>query len=246
MKTGDNIFKNLIFSDNEIDDDLLDAAIKAGCHEHIKNSNSDSSKKDKVKVVFSDDFEKKMKNIIRNFSDEDKFLKRKNRWHKASGAFVKLSACFAWLMIISILTITSSKALQSRFMNMYVEAFDIKTDYEFSFEEEIYQGRSTIERFTYIPPGFELQEEFDGEEIFFAIFENDDEKYINLQVLGECSSSVDSEDAEYTVKKIGEYTCDIYIEHEEKRIIFVDEDKGFIIISNIEMNELEKIIKNIK
>jgi hypothetical protein len=243
MKVED--LNKLLRTDEEVDEKLMDAIIIAGCHELIK-SESFVPTEEELKKIDSKELDEKMKEFFLKLSDEEKFRKRRKRIAGFKNIMLKISACFAVLFIISIVIVASSEAAQVVFMNTYVEVFDIKTDFHITSENEQIPFDTEYEQFEYIPFGFEMVEVFDDDYLYMATLENIDGKYIVIQITQEAHITIDTEDAKVTEKYIGDKNCFISEKDGITIIFFMYEERAYVIESDINMEEIEKIIKNIK
>ena len=63
---------SLIFSDDEINEELLDALIKAGAHEYIQNSNLEVPDTELSDAEFSKELDKRLKNYFSGIKKENR------------------------------------------------------------------------------------------------------------------------------------------------------------------------------
>ena len=235
----------LIRTDEQVDEKLMDAIIIAGCHELIKSENF-APTEEELKKIESKELDDKMKEFFLKLGDEEKFQKRRKRVAKFKNVMLKISACFAVLFLISVVVVASSEAAQVVFMNTYVEVFDISTDFHITSEGEQIPVDIEFEQFGYIPFGFEIVESFDNDYLYIATLENSDGKYIVIQISQEANITIDTEDAKVTEKYIGDKNCFISEKNGITTIFFMYNERAYLIESDINMEEIEKIIKNIK
>ena len=233
MKMND--LNKLIRTDEEVDNQLMDAIIIAGCHELIKSENFEPTEEEINKAV-SKDFDDKMKEFIQRLNDETQFRKRQKRTKIFKDVLLKISACFAILVLILTITVASSEAAQVVFMNTYVKVFDIKTDFSIISDDEQNIADNKIEKFRYIPSGFELTEAFDNNDLYMATFENKDGEYVTIKIMEESATTIDSEETEITEKLIGENDCFISEKDGIANVFFIKNERGYVIESNTDMH----------
>ena len=243
MKIND--LNKLIRTDEEVDNQLMDAIIVTGCHELIKSENFEPTEEELNKAV-SKDFDDEMENFFQRFNDEGQFQKRQKRVNKFKDVMLKISACFAILVLILIITVVSSEAAQVVFMNTYVKVFDIKTDFSIISEDEQINVDNEIKLFGYIPSGFELTETFDNDDLYMATFENSDGEFITIKIMEESAVTIDSEETDVVERNIGGNDCYISDKDGTVNVFFIKNERGYIIESNTDMHEIKKIIENIK
>jgi len=237
----------LVKSDAEVDEKLIDAIIAAGCHEMIKNETFSPSKQELKKVAVSKELDSRMEKLFDQFEDEDRLKRKQERRDKTKSALLKICAGFVLVFFLSAITVVSSEAARVKVLNTYIKVFETKTDFLVTDAKEQIVTGSGWEQFGYMPEGFELVEEFDGEGLYVARFEEKNGKYIEMEIATGGASSIDSENAEIVEKSLGGRDCYIARKSGKMIVVFMVDEKVYTIISNIDdINEMEKIIENIK
>ena len=231
-------------TDDEVHEQLMDALIIAGCHEHIKHRASETAKEQQIEV-HSPNFNI-LDTYIENIKKKEQSKKRHRTFNKVKDIAIKVAACLSILFIISIITVTSSEAARVAFLNTYVEVFEIKTDFSIISDDEKTDTVSEMQQFEYIPSGFEVTETFDDGQLYKVKYETENGDFVNIKVTYETTVSIDSEDAEATKKVIEDKICYISYKEETVNVLFIYNERGYVITSNISMGEIEKIIQNMK
>lgn len=236
----------LVQTDDEIDNEYFDMLIKLGCHENIKTNTFQPTEEELRSVTFSKKFEDNMKRMFKSFKDEDRFEKKSNRGAKIKSFAYKAAAVFAIIMLLSLITITTTEAARVKFVNVFIDTFDMATEFSFTENDSDIEEHSQINRLNYITEGFEIVNLIEEDNQVIARYENDSDQFITVTIVSEGEIIVDSENSNMNLIKIGEYYCKVSEKNGVYIIAFKDEENGFMIESNLDFKELENIIKNIR
>ncbi len=222
-------------------DEIIDTVIKKSDDKIIEAESRllDERLNGMPDVSLSADFEKRMSKL---FAAE----RRKQR-KKTYTKYGRIAAIFvAAVLVVSVVSILSVDAWRMKFYNKFIHRDDSGTD--ISLVESVEEGGLEIENITvqYIPDGFALKQidKDDDGEIYFLLFENNENKSFSLDVSNNSDSiSVNSEDADVEKILIKGYDAFLNIDNiKNESIIIYNDDKYFYTIAgSIETSELINI-----
>ena len=233
------------YTDEEVDAKLLEALMLAGFHETIKNENVEVDEETKQSISFSKAFDERVRRMFTEMDDLDQHLRKKAKRQKVYNTIIKIAACFAVFIFISIVTVVSSEAARIKFLNIYVETFDISTDFTF-YDEDADQEYPKLNEFNYIPFGYELIGETENEDMSYVRYENQVGQYISITTMAEGAISLDTESAEATEQMIGDHQCFVSRKDDMILVLLSYQNRNYQITSNGEWEEIKKMIENIQ
>ncbi len=234
-------------TDEEIDEELLSALINAGAHEYIKSEISMPSEEEISKVSFSDEFEERMKHQLEIFEESNKKNKRSKLLYKTKNIAIKVAASFFLTIALMSVFVATSKAVQYRFMKVFIEVFNIKTDFDFGKSADTTQNSTSLaDKLNYIPMGLTVTNEENYDLIHVIKLESEEGNSIEIIRQRDGALTVDTEKAKTYEKIIGNYNCFISEKEDTVTIVFSEEDYVYTVISNLNMEETTKIVENIR
>jgi len=233
------------YTDEEVDAKLLEAMMLAGFHETIKNESVAADEEAEHVISFSKAFDERVRRMFGEMDDLEQQKRKKVKRQKVYNTIVKIAACFAVFVFISIVTVVSSEAARVKLLNIYVETFDVSTDFTFS-EEKVDQEYYGPSEFNYIPLGYELTGETENEDMSYARYENQSGQYISITIMTDGAISLDTEKAETTEQMIGEHRCYISKKEDIILVLLTYQNRIYQISSDGDWEEIKKMIENIK
>jgi len=250
-------FNNLLYTDEQINDELVDALIKAGAQEYIQNSTLEIPSEELSDVEFSDELDRK---LLKYFDDLDKQQRNKNLVNfttKAKNIAMRAAAALFVLVVLAVGFVATSEAAQIKLLNIYVEYTDIDTRFFFGSDRDPdtdNQGNSAITStetvYSYIPFGFEFVHEDINPAVQTTRYEDIEGKYpVDNKVIGKVVSITDYgafvelEQGVEGLVHISEMSWTQHIRHPSKVVSIGDEVE--VMILNIDKDE-QKISLGLK
>ncbi|MBR5535936.1 MAG: DUF4367 domain-containing protein [Clostridia bacterium] len=190
------------------------------------------------KREFSKEHERKMKKLF------DKL--RRDEWRERAVKYSKRAACICLIgLVLATTSICSVGAWRAWFLNFFFEedAPNSKFNFNESGGKEYSDGNISLE---YVPWGFEATKNTMLEHMIIILFEKDDLYFSVSMYSSNGQGSVDTEDA--TVSRVDINDCEaILVEKKDaNQILWRDEENLFIVVGNINSDEIVKIAKNLK
>ncbi len=251
VKLNKEIFKSLAFDDKQIDDELIDALIKAGSHEYIQNSIMEIPDEELSDEEFSKELDKKILNYIDTIDKQDRNEKAVYVFKKVRSIAVRAAAVFFVLIVLAVGFVATAEAAQLQLLQMYIEHSDISSNFEFirpssDNETSREQQTRTLEHiFWYIPQGFEYVYENHEGDLSFLRYEDEQGNYIEIVQVQFGSLQSDTQSACNYKLEINGLICFIS-EHPDKTIaIFNIGSNNYNITSTLPIEDIAEIIKNI-
>jgi len=245
-------FNNLLYTDEQINDELVDALIKAGAQEYIQNSTLEIPSEELSDVEFSDELDRK---LLKYFDDLDKQQRNKNLVNfttKAKNIAMRAAAALFVLVVLAVGFVATSEAAQIKLLNIYVEYTDIDTRFFFGSDRDPdtdNQGNSAITStetvYSYIPFGFEFVHEDINPAVQMIRYENAEGVFIEIHQMKSGNLNVDAEDVNSYMAEVDDITCYV-TEHEEMNNVICEKNElYYFIVSDIDVEEILKIISGI-
>ena len=195
--------------------------------------------KDSEEHVFSDEHNRKIEEIFKNFEAQEK---KKNK--KSYAGWAKIAACILAVVIVgSTVTIASVDAWRDKFLNFVFESEQPNTDFGLGENNGAFYSDNQI-ILEYMPAGFEMTESFGLDNQYYWMFENGEGYFqINLSE-GSIDFSTDTEDASAEKMEINGYDA-IYTSNDHvNSVVFNAGNKSVTFMGNIDKEEMIKIVSN--
>lgn len=249
MQMNRKNFNNLVFTDEQINDELIDVLIKAGAQEYIQNSTLEIPSEELSDIEFSNELDKK---ILKYFDDYEKNEKNQNIIKftaKVKNIAIRAAAALFVLVVLAFGFVATSEAAQIKLLNMYIEFTDIDTRFFFGSENDPdtnNQNNPTTETvYSYIPFGFELVYEDINPAVQLTRYEGIDGGFIEIHQMKSGNVNVNAEDANSYMTEVDGVSCYV-TEHEEINTIICEKNELFYLISSdINVDEMLKIVSGI-
>ncbi|MDD2494791.1 MAG: DUF4367 domain-containing protein [Tissierellia bacterium] len=194
---------------------------------------------DGQKHEFSERHKEKMQELFDKARKDSAKLRRKIY-------FKRIAVSFIVVIAISTIAISSVSAWRVRFMNFILEITEKDTNITFEIDNSNIDSYKFDEfTFEYIPEGFKLEKSETRGDYVYISFHNRN-KYFNFRTIDiESSLSIDTENAE-----TGEIIInDRNVIYSKKDGVFIlvwnDDNIAYLLIGNMDENELVKIAENI-
>ena len=241
------LFNKLIYTDEEVDEELLAALIKAGSHEYIKTAITKPTEEEESKVSFSKAFEERMQKQLNIFKHEEKRERRTNILRRIRKVAVNVAACLFAIIIISSAFVATSEAAKIEVMNTLIDVFNIKTDFRFSYSDNNQANETNLSSMLgYIPVGLEIVDELNLETYDEVEYDSNTGIFMSFRKQESGSVTIDTENTDAYELLIGEYNC--YVSEKEDDIIIIFEDGiyAYTLKSNLSFEEIKKVLLNLK
>ncbi|MBN2879374.1 MAG: DUF4367 domain-containing protein [Clostridia bacterium] len=244
-------FNILAFNDAQINDELIDALIKAGAHEYIENKNLSIPDSEISDIEFSEELDKRIRHDIADYKRQTRKPKFNKIYDKAKKIIIRAAAVILIMLIAASGFVITSDAAQEQLLKLYLEHSSIDTSMVFKDKEnkELLNEDSLFsiqDIMMYIPIGLELINEDHQPDVRSAHFESLDGEYLDIMQMTGGNLKVNSEDAKNYTIEINGYMC-FFSEHEDMIItIFETKKYGYSIITSLPIHEVIEIIENIK
>jgi len=243
-------FNILAFNDEQVNDELMDALIKAGAHEFIQNSTLEVPDAELSDIEFTKELDKKMLEYFGTIEKDQRNSKVTHIYQKAKNIALRAAAILLVLIVMAVGFVATSEATQLKLLHMYIEHSDIDSSFDFQDTGAKAPERQEIESletmFWYIPDGFELIYEDHSQNIKTILYESFEGGYIDIALMTDGNLKIDSEEANNFNIEVNGHVCFVS-EHDDKIIVvFNIGELNYIISTTIPLNEITKIIENIK
>lgn len=231
--------------EQSIHNEYEEALVKMALHDYMKLTEEKPTQEQLDRLTFSQEFEETMEQQLKVWEKEDRKKKRKNS--QPNKLIAKIAACIGFLLLVSIGTMTVSEAARIKIINYFMKQSDIASDFTFynRTDEEVVRNNSETTFFAnLVPKGFELTEEVINGALFILRYENDSRIFIEFTSINDATAiSVDTEDA--LVSNININGVDVFVSEkiETVQAIYVKNENGISIISNMKKEEIIEIIK---
>jgi len=201
----------------------------------------------KGKYDFSPEFEKRIEEIIKSEENREKKKKLKNTSKKLlnTGKRIAIAICIitATLSVVAFTVPPIRVAL----LNFCIERNEeyISFDLQEQGEEHIEKTDDDLSNIiSYIPEGFETENITENGNTLIVTLVNDDVFIRFTRYTSAASIAVDGEDSNYKTIMIGDNEVYTFSKNNVNTIIFKDENFGYLLSSEISMEELLKIAKS--
>lgn len=245
-------FNKLIYTDEQINDELIDVLIRAGSHEYIQNSTLEIPSNKLSDVKFSEELDKKLLRYIDDFDKKEKNQKVAKFATKAKNLAMRAAAALFVLVALAVGFVATSEAAQIKFLDIYVEYTNIDTRFYFGQENNSDANNpynspleSTESIYGYIPFGFEFVHEDINPAVQLTRYEDMEGRFLEIHQMESGNINVDAEDVNSYMAEIDGVTCYV-TEHDEMNTVVCEKNKlYYLIISDIEVEEILKVISGI-
>lgn len=244
-----NKFNVLRFNDDEIDNELLDVLIKAGSHEYITNSILEIPDKELSDAKFSKELDKRMHQYFATMNKDNHPEKIRNIFIKTKNVMLRVAAVLFVFVILAVGFVATSEATQIKLLNIYMKNTDIDTSFEFMnpAPTDAKDESNSIEKiFWYIPDEFELVFENHDNNFQNIVFQSADGGYIDIKLITNGTLNIDTEQGKSYYIEVGDYDCYVSENEAENIVIFQIDNINYYILGNISVEEIIKIVENIK
>ena len=242
-------FNILAFEDDQINNELIDALIKAGSHEYIQNTNIDIPDEKMSDDKFSKELDKKLRKYFATLNKKKRETNIMKFVNKAKNIAVRVAAVLFVLVALAAGFVATSKAAQIKLLHIYIEHSDIDSNIEFEETQTKIPEKQKIESletiFWYIPDGYEFVYENQNSSTKEILYEGADDGYIEIIEMSEGNLRLDSEGANNYNVEVGEVTCFVSQHSDKTIVVFRINEKNYNIISTLPIEEIIKIIENI-
>jgi|GEM_PF-6271454 len=243
-------FNILAYSDEQINDELMDALIKAGAHEFIQNSTLEVPDAELSDIEFTKELDKKMLEYFGTIEKDQRNSKVTHIYQKAKNIALRAAAILLVLIVMAVGFVATSEATQLKLLHMYIEHSDIDSSFDFQGTGTKIPEKQRIESLEamiwYIPEGFELIHEDHSQNIKTILYENVSGDYIDIALMTGGNLKIDSEEANNFNIEVKGHVCFVS-EHDDKIIVvFNVNDFNYTIATTLPLDEIIKIIENIK
>lgn len=242
-------FNKLVYTDEQINEELIDALIKAGSHEHIHNSTFEIPSDELSDVEFSDALDKKLLNYIDEYDKQLRTKKVIKFAVKIKNIAIRAAAALFVFVVMAVGFVATSEAAQIKFLNIYVEYTDIDTRFHFGEDIDPETANSvnppSESVYSYIPFGFEFVHEDINPAVQMTRYENAEGVFIEIHQMKSGNINVDAEDVNSYITEVDGITCYV-TEHEEMNNVICEKNElYYFIVSDIDVEEILKIISGI-
>lgn len=190
------------------------------------------------KITFTEKFEKKMQKLIKS---------QKKPYYNMTNSVGKRFACVIAAVIILFTMMMSVSAIREPFIKFIVETFDKYSAIYFA--EKPTQATKPFERIIpeYIPDGFEITTDSNYDIYSFIEYKNETGNIFTLQqrYCDENHMLIDTENAQPQKILINNEEAIYYEKSDTKYLVFAKEEYCFILIGNLEKEEIIKIAESI-
>lgn len=225
---------NTVTYSNE--DDLL--LIEALNVYHKKALSDLPNNEELEKITFTENFEKKMQKLIKA---------QKKPHYNMTNSVGKRFACILVAIIALFTMVMSVSAIREPFIKFIVETFDKYSAIYFA--EKPTQATHSFERIIpeYIPAGFEITIDNNYDIYSFIEYKNETGNIFTLQqrYCDENHMLIDTENTQLQKILINNEEAIYYEKSDTKYLVFTRGEYGFILIGNLEKEEIIKIAKSV-
>lgn len=171
---------------------------------------------------------------------------RKEKSKRAARTMPKILALFLAVLFVFIVAVMSVDALRVPFLNLFVHTEEKITDINFN-TEQMGEGESFEDVFSYIPIGFELvSEEMQGRDVSLLYVNQAGERIvINIHYDGS-DIGLDTEGSHYNKIMIKEQLGFYSSKNGFTNLVITKDGYAYTISSTIKLPEIIKIAENIK
>lgn len=189
------------------------------------------------KITFTENFEKKMQKLIKS---------QKKPYYNMTNSIGKRVACVLVAVIVLFTMVMSVSAIREPFIKFIVETFDKYSTINFA--EKPTQATQSFERIIpeYIPTGFEITTDNYYDIYSFIEYKNETGNIFTLQqrYCDENHMLIDTENTQPQKILINNEEAIYYEKSDTKYLVFTRGEYGFILIGNLEKEEIIKIAKS--
>lgn len=242
---------------NDKFEDMLTEALR----EYVKDTEKQSEPVPKVK--FSERHEKNMEKLFKSVADGDfgtfdanddtenqeiKVFNARRSYIK----YVKVAAFILLGLVASLAVAPSMTAWRKEDLDIYAGktdeyAWGLNNNISERLEKSIKDPEKYMDKFGYLPEGFELKSVTDNTLYLFIEF-NNNEKKLTIKIMKNIETAIDVDDKPYERLYINDK--EIYFLDREDENIFIWNEKTnqyrMYFNFNMELNEVLKVIENIK
>lgn len=190
------------------------------------------------KITFTEKFESQMQKLIKS---------QKKPYYNMTNSVGKRFACVIVAIIVLFTMVMSVGAIREPFIKFIVETFDKYSAIYFA--EKPTQATQSFERIIpeYIPAGFEITTDNNYDIYSFIEYKNETGNIFTLQqrYCDENHMLIDTENVQPQKILINNEEAIYYEKSDTKYLVFTRGEYGFILIGNLEKEEIIKIAKSV-
>lgn len=190
------------------------------------------------KITFTEKFESQMQKLIKS---------QKKPYYNMTNSVGKRFACVIVAIIVLFTMVMSVSAIREPFIKFIVETFDKYSAIYFA--EKPTQATQSFERIIpeYIPAGFEITTDNNYDIYSFIEYKNETGNIFTLQqrYCDENHMLIDTENVQPQKTLINNEEAIYYEKSDTKYLVFTRGEYGFILIGNLEKEEIIKIAKSV-
>jgi len=225
------------------------------CHvENIVNEiEEDKEYCSNKQIYFPEELDKKMREIIDNYSENTNCRKSRKAFKKA---LPKVAAILAVIFIITTIFVANAEAIKIKVLNLMMEKTEKYTSVDIKEESDILKNTSRaipqdwegLYAPTYIPEGFRIIEAKSYNKISSIAYLNDAGQTILFEERAREISNlrVDTEDTNAVPIEIKGFEGLLTEKNDITKIIWYNDDFLFSLMSKIDKNELMKIAESVE
>ena len=192
------------------------------------------------KHIFSEDFEKKMMNLIK--------LQKKSYYQYINTVGKRVASIVVVFILCLFITVFSVKALREPFINFVVETYEKFTS--IFVEKDTLDENIEFKVMTpqYIPEGYVAGEPLNDENSYMCIYSNSDgtDLIYTQNLNGGWQGTIDTENSDYEKIKINSFEGIYYINKGMDCLVFNDGIYTFHFSGYISKDEIIKIAESVK
>ena len=196
---------------------------------------------------FSPEFEKWAEDLIRKEKKRSHNKKHKSAWNMVLIIIKRAAVAICIMFSVSSLMAFAIPSIRISLANYFIEQNEKFISMEL--QEDNKEKNSDLnysDVIPYLPEGFVIAKEIDNDNLLVIQYMNDKNETIQFErYTGTASLTLDNEESGFEQTMINNNICYISVKNGSNTIVFNNENYGYMISSEINMDELKKMAESI-
>ena len=201
----------------------------------------------KGKYEFSPEFEKWAEEFIRKDKRRKHSKKHKSAWNMVLIIIKRAAVTICIMLSVFSLMAFAIPSIRIALANYFIEQNDKYISMELQEDNKEKNSNSNYsDIIPYLPEGFVITKEIDNDNLLVIQYMNDNNETIQFErYTGTALLTIDNEESGFEQIMINNNICYISVKNGSNTIVFNNENYGYMISSEINMDELKKMAESI-